>query len=76
MGQLYYRGLGGCLATVSLLSQDPPPCPRIGYFPIDYPIALSMTIIVIVVVALSNVLADLLYAAADPRVNYKAQSRS
>jgi len=76
MGQLYYRGLGGCLATISLLSQDPPPCPRIGYFPIDYPIALSMTIIVIVVVALSNVMADLLYAAADPRVNYKAQSRT
>lgn len=76
MGQLYYRGLGGCLATISLLAQEPPPCPRIGYFPIDYPIALIMTIIVIVVVAISNVFADILYAAADPRVNYRSQSRS
>jgi peptide/nickel transport system permease protein len=62
MGQLYFRALGGCIA-------ESQPCPPTGY-PMDYPLALTLTFIMIVVVALANLLADLLYTAVDPRISY------
>jgi peptide/nickel transport system permease protein len=62
MGQLYFRALGGCIV-------ESQPCPPTGYA-MDYPLALVLTFILIVVVAVSNLIADVLYAAADPRINY------
>jgi peptide/nickel transport system permease protein len=75
IGKTFYRALGGCLASASLLTQDPPPCPRIGYFPIDYPLALVLLLVLLVIVALSNLLADILYAFADPRINYASDTK-
>jgi peptide/nickel transport system permease protein len=76
MGHLYYRALGGCLATQSLLAQEPPPCPRIGYYPIETTAALALTVIFIIVIAFANILADILYAVADPRVNLRTDTRT
>jgi peptide/nickel transport system permease protein len=70
MGKAFYRALGGCLASVSMQSQDPPPCPPLGYFSIDYPFALVLLLFLVVIVAVSNLLADFLYVVADPRINY------
>jgi peptide/nickel transport system permease protein len=72
IGKAFYRALGGCLASASMMTQDPPPCPRVGYFPIDYPLALVLLFLMIVVVAVSNILADIAYAVADPRISYEA----
>lgn len=76
LGQLLYRGLGGCLASASLLTQEPPPCPRVGYFPMDFPIALTMLTALVIVITLATVLADFLYTAADPRVDFRAKQRT
>ncbi|MEO8287838.1 MAG: ABC transporter permease [Chloroflexota bacterium] len=67
LGMLYYRSLGGSFTT-SGLNPDTMPAP-IG-FPIDFSLAMVMTIMLIAVVAFSNMLADILYAVADPRVSY------
>lgn len=75
MGQLYYRSIGGCLSTLSLLT-EPPPCPRVGYYPIDYPLALSMTLMLVAIITVSNVLTDILYTTADPRVDLASKARS
>lgn len=69
MGRVLFRALGGCLAGSSF-AQDPPPCPRTGYFPMDYPLALVLLLVMVMIVALANILADILYAMADPRINY------
>ncbi len=62
MGQLYFRALGGCVVETQ-------PCPPTGYA-IDYPLTLTLTFILIVVVAFSNLIADLLYTVVDPRIRY------
>jgi peptide/nickel transport system permease protein len=71
VGQMYYKSLGGCLP--SLLSLDT--CPEGGY-PIDYPPALALTLIFIVIVAFSNLITDYLYTLADPRVSLTARQQS
>jgi peptide/nickel transport system permease protein len=75
IGKAFYRALGGCLSSASLLTQDPPPCPQRGYFSIDYPFALVLLLILVAVVAVSNLLADFLYAVADPRINYASDTK-
>jgi peptide/nickel transport system permease protein len=67
LGMLYYRALGGSFTTSGLNPDTMPP--PIGY-PLDFPLVMVMTIMLIAVVAFSNMLADILYAFADPRVNY------
>ena len=75
LGQLFYRALGGCL-VVGSFGLDPPPCPRAGYFPLDFTLALSMTTIFVVLITLATLLADILYTAADPRVDLRARQKS
>jgi peptide/nickel transport system permease protein len=70
VGRALFRSMGGCLWADVNHTTEPPPCPISGYFPIDYPLALVLLLIMVVVVALSNVIADVLYAIADPRINY------
>jgi peptide/nickel transport system permease protein len=71
VGLLYYKALGGCTpGQVSGLN-----CPEAG-FPIDQPLALAITLILIVIVAFSNLLTDLAYTVADPRVNLTAKQHS
>jgi peptide/nickel transport system permease protein len=75
LGQLYYKALGGTLVTAGgqgLLFDELPP---IGG-PLDFPVVLALTIILIAVVAFSNMLADVLYAVADPRVSYGRTART
>jgi peptide/nickel transport system permease protein len=62
MGQLYFRALGGCVV-------DTQPCSPTGY-PMDYPLALVLTFLLIVVVALANLIADIAYTVVDPRIEY------
>lgn len=75
MGRVFFRALGGCLAGSSF-AQDPPPCPRVGYFPMDYPLALVLLLVMVMIVALANILADILYAMADPRINYGSTGKN
>jgi peptide/nickel transport system permease protein len=67
LGMLYYRALGGSFTTSGLNPDTMPP--PIGY-PLDFPLVMVMTIMLIAVVAFSNMLADILYTFADPRVSY------
>ena len=62
MGQLYFRALGGCVV-------DTQPCSPTGY-PMDYPLALVLTFLLIVVVAVANLVADIAYTVVDPRIEY------
>lgn len=71
MGQLYYRALGGCLATGPSVEFFCPPNQQL--LPLDYPTTLALTLLIIVVVAFANMIADLLYTFADPRVDYKSK---
>ena len=75
MGRVLFRALGGCLAGASFV-QDPPPCPLRGYFPMDYPLALVLLLVMVIIVALANIVADILYAMADPRINYGATGKN
>jgi len=75
MGRVFFRALGGCLAGSSF-AQDPPPCPRVGYFLMDYPLALVLLLVMVMIVALANILADILYAMADPRINYGSTGKN
>lgn len=72
VGMLYYKALGGTFLTgptFNLLDFNSIPSPVGG--PLDGPVVLAITAILIAVVALANTLADILYALVDPRVNYK-----
>jgi peptide/nickel transport system permease protein len=72
MGQIYYRALGGCLATGSTAEFFCPPDGRL--LPLDFPMTLALTLLIIVIVAFANMFADVLYALADPRINYHSKS--
>jgi peptide/nickel transport system permease protein len=69
LGRLYYRALGGTLTTVGGGGLGRDEIPPIGN-PIDFQVALPITIMLIIVVAFSNMLADIAYTVADPRVEY------
>ena len=47
--------------------------PNQALLPLDYPTTLALTLLIIVVVAFANMLADVLYTFADPRVDYKSK---
>lgn len=66
LGQMFYQALGGMLPQM----QDSEPG-VIGRM--DYTLTLSLMFFLIIVVAASNMLADMLYAAADPRISYGAK---
>jgi peptide/nickel transport system permease protein len=69
LGQLFFRAVGGCLAepqTYERLCGGTPGALK----PMDYPMTLALTLLMVVAVAFSNMLADILYTYADPRINY------
>ncbi|HEX9990432.1 MAG TPA: ABC transporter permease [Chloroflexia bacterium] len=74
LGQLFFKAIGGCVPNANALA-NVPQCPELGRSP-DEPIALVMTIMLVVIVAFSNMLADVLYMVADPRINYNTKARS
>ena len=65
MGQIYFQSLGGCVLPQTAQYF----CPPLG-FGFDHPLALGITAVVLSLVALSNMLADILYTVADPRIDY------
>ncbi|HYP19650.1 MAG TPA: ABC transporter permease [Chloroflexia bacterium] len=65
LGYLLFFSLGGCTPTPG----SETPCPPNSAFP-DTPLALTLTLILIFVVTFVNMLADIFYAVADPRINY------
>jgi peptide/nickel transport system permease protein len=67
VGQLFFRALGGILNV----NQDGNPG---AIAPMDYPPALSLMALLVVVVTLSNLLADFFYSAADPRIDLRSKS--
>ena len=69
LGRLYYRALGGTMTTVGGGGLGRDEIPPIGN-PIDFQVVLPITIMLIAVVAFSNMLADIAYTVADPRVEY------
>lgn len=74
LGQMYFVALGGCLATPETAENL---CPKEqALLPLDYPTVLALTFILIALVALSNMLADMLYTFADPRISYGGKSES
>jgi peptide/nickel transport system permease protein len=76
VGRAFFRSVGGCLVTYNSLLIDPAPCPYIGYFPIDFPLALTLFLIMLTIVAVTNIAADAMYAIVDPRINYESKGRT
>jgi peptide/nickel transport system permease protein len=66
LGQLFFRGLGG----IVFVNQDADPG-RIS--PMDYPLALTLMAMMVVVVTFGNTLAELFYTAADPRIDFRSK---
>ncbi|MFL5735361.1 MAG: ABC transporter permease [Chloroflexia bacterium] len=64
MGILFFDAFGGCIDPTHETG-----CPG-GRIP-DYPLALILTMILVILVAFSNFLADILYTAADPRISFE-----
>jgi peptide/nickel transport system permease protein len=75
LGQLYYRSLGGTLVVAGGVGLGRDEIPPVGG-PLDVPLVLALTLMLIAVVAFSNMLADVLYAVADPRVSYGRTART
>jgi peptide/nickel transport system permease protein len=80
LGQLFYRGIGGCLVTREGLAVvgwgiDPPPCPAQGFFPIDFPVILTLSLVLLTVITLASFLADVVLMTADPRVKLDRLAR-
>jgi peptide/nickel transport system permease protein len=77
LGQLFFRAVGGCLAPPEAYELV---CSRRGepgaLLPMDYTLALGLTVLMVVVVAFANVIADVLYTFADPRINYSHKSQA
>lgn len=72
MGQIYFRALGGCLATPETIETFCPESSTYGLLqPMDYSLTIVLTMMIVVVVAFSNMLADIAYTVADPRISYK-----
>lgn len=71
LGQLMFRNLGGCVPTQER------PCPP-GGFGIGDPLMVRWLILLLfVVIAISNMIAEILYVVADPRVGHEGKvSRS
>jgi peptide/nickel transport system permease protein len=76
LGKAFYGAMGGCLAGVSNALSDPPPCPKSGVLPMDYPLALALLLIIVVLVALSNLVADVLYTVADSRISFASDKKA
>lgn len=77
LGQLFFRAVGGCLSAPETYERMCSPSGQPGaLLPMDYTLTLGLTVIMVVVVAFANMLADILYTYADPRINYghKAQA--
>ena len=66
MGQLMFTALGGCVPTEDL------PCVANR----DVSLSLALLLMLFTVIAISNMLADILYVSADPRVDYKGKTRA
>lgn len=66
LGQLFFRALGGILS----INQDADPG-RITSM--DYPLALTLMAMMVVVVTFCNTLAELFYTAADPRIDVRSK---
>jgi peptide/nickel transport system permease protein len=64
MGLLFFDGFGGCIDPTHEIG-----CPG-GTAP-DYPLALVLTVILVILVAFSNLLADLMYTVVDPRISFE-----
>ena len=67
IGQTYYLALGGCIQI-----PNAPECPPFGADP-NVPVALLLTCVFVVLVAFSNMLADLLHVVVDPRISYSSR---
>jgi peptide/nickel transport system permease protein len=65
IGEIYFQALGGCVLPQSVQWF----CPPLG-FGLDHPLALGITVVLLSLVTLSNMLADILYTVADPRISY------
>ncbi|HYP20807.1 MAG TPA: ABC transporter permease, partial [Chloroflexia bacterium] len=67
IGQTYYLALGGCIPTSTTAE-----CPPFGAEP-DVPLTLVLTCVFVALVAFSNMLADMLHVAVDPRISYSSK---
>jgi peptide/nickel transport system permease protein len=61
LGYLTFRAIGGCIPTPDMM------CPG---SPIDHAMLMALLVLLVAVVSLANMLADIMYMVADPRVEY------
>jgi peptide/nickel transport system permease protein len=63
LGQLVFQAFGGCVPT-----QDRPCGPGGGF--VNAALAMPLMLILFTVISLTNMIADIMYVAADPRIDY------
>jgi|GEM_PF-320085 len=64
LGYLTFRAMGGCIPTPDMMCSG---------FRIDHALLMALLVLLVAVVALANMLADIMYMVADPRVEYGGQ---
>jgi peptide/nickel transport system permease protein len=69
LGQLFFRAVGGCLSEPQTYDRICGGLPG-ALKPLDFPLTLALTLLMVVAVAFSNMAADILYTYADPRISY------
>jgi peptide/nickel transport system permease protein len=76
LGKAFYRAVGGCIVNFSLYTTDPPPCPAGFTTSLDYPLVLALLLLMVILVAISNLVADVIYLVVDPRISYEAMGKA
>lgn len=71
MGLLFFNSARGCGSAGASLTAY---CPPFSYLP-DLTVTLGLIVIMVAVVALSSMMADILYVAADPRISFGRQGK-
>lgn len=76
LGKTFYKAVGGCIASFTLFTSDPPPCPAGYTLGMDYPIVLAILLLMLLLVAFSNLIADILYVVVDPRISREVKGKT
>lgn len=70
MGKLFFQAVQGCSnARSTLISTERTYCPPFGGTVPDFTTLLGLVVIMVAIVGIISMLADILYAVVDPRVN-------
>jgi peptide/nickel transport system permease protein len=75
LGRQLYIDVGGCAAVTGITPSIPPPCSGGFVLNLYTPMVLPLLLIMVVLIALSTLVADILYLIVDPKVSFAAKGK-